>query len=105
MIAEAMAHGKPVVATRVGGIPELVHDQESGYLVNSGAINAMSGKVMALLDNEVLRKRMGSVGKNIVQEKFNLSTNVAKLIDCYGLKECGKIQESIPTRRFQEGLS
>jgi len=105
MIAEAMAHGKPVVATRVGGIPELVRDQESGYLVDSGDIKSMSEKVLALVDNEVLRKRMGGAGKNIVHEKFNLSANVAKLIDSYGLEECTASQKSIPARLLQEGLS
>jgi glycosyltransferase involved in cell wall biosynthesis len=86
MIAEAMAHGKPVVATRAGGIPELVRDQESGYLVEREDIKTMSARILTLLNDEVLRKRMGGLGKNLVHENFNLRTNVAMLLDSYGLE-------------------
>ena len=104
MIAEAMAHGKPVVTTRVGGIPELVQDHESGYLVDRGDTKTMSNKVLTLLNDALLREHMGSEGKNIVRQKFNLRNNVAKLIASYGLEECRSVAESIPVRRFQEGL-
>lgn len=95
MIAEAMAHGKPVVATRAGGIPELVQDRESGYLVDRGDIETMSDRIMTLLNDPGLRNRMGSTAKNIVHEKFNLTHNVAKLIATYGLEECRSTSESI----------
>ena len=95
MIAEAMAHGKPVVATRAGGIPELVQDQESGYLVDRGDIKAMSDKILGLLNDPELSNRMGNTAKDIVQEKFNLTNNVAKLIATYGLEECRSTSESV----------
>ncbi|HYJ89334.1 MAG TPA: glycosyltransferase family 4 protein, partial [Pyrinomonadaceae bacterium] len=98
MIAEAMAHGKPVVATRAGGIPELVQDHESGYLVDRGDIETMSNKILALLKDPGLCNRMGRTGKNIVHEKFNLTNNVAKLIATYGLEECGSVTERTPVR-------
>ena len=100
-----MAHGKPVVTTRAGGIPELVQDHESGYLVNRGDTNTMSSKVLTLLNDALLREHMGREGKNIVRQKFNLRNNVAKLITSYGLEECRSVAESIPVRRLQEGLS
>jgi glycosyltransferase involved in cell wall biosynthesis len=105
MIAEAMAHGKPVVTTRVGGIPELVQDHESGYLVDRGDIKTMSEKVLTLLNNASLRMHMGNKGKNVVRQKFDLRNNVAKLIASYGVAECSSVAESIPVRRLQEGLS
>jgi glycosyltransferase involved in cell wall biosynthesis len=95
MIAEAMAHGKPVVATRAGGIPELVQDHKSGYLVERGDIKTMSDKILGLLNDPGLRNHMGSTGKNLVQEKFNLSNNVAQLIASYGLEESRPASESI----------
>src|SRR6267142_2819296 len=49
MIAEAMAHGKPVVATRVGGIPELIEEGVSGHLVSRGDTTAMSERILRLL--------------------------------------------------------
>ena len=105
MIAEAMAHGKPVVTTRVGGIPELIQDHESGYLVDRGDIETMSEKVLTLLNDASLRAHMGSKGKNVVRQKFDLRTNVAKLIASYGVAECSSVAENIPVRRLQEGLS
>ena len=104
-IAEAMAHGKPVVTTRVGGIPELVQDHESGYLVDRGDTETMSNKILILLNDASLRKHMGSKGKNIVRQKFDLRNNVAKLIASYGVKECRSVAEGIPVGRWQEGLS
>ena len=104
-IAEAMAHGKPMVTTRVGGIPELVRDHESGYLVDRGDTETMANKVLTLLNDASLRKHMGSKGKNIVQQKFDLRNNVAKLISSYGLKECRSVAEDVPVGRWQEGLS
>jgi glycosyltransferase involved in cell wall biosynthesis len=105
MIAEAMAYGKPVVATRVGGIPEIVRDHESGYLVARGDIETMSNKVLTLLNDALLREHMGSLGKNIVRQKFNLRNNVTQLIASYGLEECRSVADDIPVRRLQEGLS
>ena len=53
MIAEAMAHAKPVVATRVGGIPELIIDGVSGYLVTRGDTELMSERVLDLLQGSL----------------------------------------------------
>lgn len=101
MITEAMAHGKPVVSTRAGGIPELVQDHESGYLVDRGDIKTMSDKVLTLLNDASLREHMGSKGKNIVQQKFNLHNNVAELIASYGLEERRSVAGSVPVQRWR----
>jgi len=87
MIAEAMAHRKPVVATRTGGIPELVKDGVSGYLVNRGDIAAMSERVLELLNDRDLGSRMGQAGRETVNAKFDLQKNVAQLIESYGVSE------------------
>jgi glycosyltransferase involved in cell wall biosynthesis len=84
MIAEAMAHERP--ATRVGGIPELIADGESGYLVNRGDADGMSNRVLGLLNDPALRARMGHEARHIVQKKFDLKTRVGQLIETYGIK-------------------
>jgi glycosyltransferase involved in cell wall biosynthesis len=89
MIAEAMAHRKPVVATRAGGIPELITDGESGYLVDRGDTKSMSSRVMELLNSSELRARMGRAAREKVGRKFDLRTNVSQLIDAYRLKSSG----------------
>jgi glycosyltransferase involved in cell wall biosynthesis len=85
MIAEAMAHGKPVVATRVGGIPELVTEGVTGHLVSRGDAPAMSDSVLQLLADPALRERMGAAGRDVVSRQFNLRTNVAQLVASYGI--------------------
>jgi len=85
MIAEAMAHAKPVVATRVGGIPELIVDGASGFLVDRGDVEGMSKRVLELLAGAPTRSRMGNSGRQTVLAKFNLRTNVAQLLQSYGV--------------------
>ncbi len=85
MIAEGMAYGKPIVATKVGGIPELIADEESGFLVDRGDVEAIAKKILRLLCNNELRERMGRVGREAVASTFNLELNIAKLINAYNL--------------------
>ena len=85
VIAEAMASGKPVVATCVGGIPELVADGETGFLVARRNPRQMSDKILQLLRDPDLRRRMGERGKRFAKEKFEVKKNIAKLIQAYGV--------------------
>ncbi|MFN2577922.1 MAG: glycosyltransferase family 4 protein [Pyrinomonadaceae bacterium] len=85
MIAEAMAHAKPVVATRVGGIPELIVDGSSGFLVDRGDVEGMSKRVLELLDVSARSSSMGDAARQTVQAKFNLQANVSQLVRSYGL--------------------
>jgi glycosyltransferase involved in cell wall biosynthesis len=85
MIAEAMAHETPVVASRVGGIPELIADGQSGYLVERGDADRMSARVLELANDPDLRDRMGQAARQTVEAKFDLSENVARLVESYGI--------------------
>jgi glycosyltransferase involved in cell wall biosynthesis len=85
MIAEAMAHQKPVIGARVGGIPELITDGATGHLVERQDTKAMSAAVLTLLKDRDKRDRMGQAARAIVEDKFDLRKNVAKLIEVYGI--------------------
>ena len=85
MIAEAMAYQKPVVATHVGGIPELVADGETGYLVERDNPTAAAERLFNLLRDSDLRRKMGAEGCRRVHTKFNLRQNVEQLIRSYQL--------------------
>jgi len=87
MIAEAMAHGKPVVATRVGGIPELIADGVSGYLVDRGDAEAAGARVLELLSDPKLRASMGQAARETVSARFDLRKNVAQLMRTYGFSQ------------------
>ena len=88
--AEAMSCEKPVVATAVGGIPEIIEDGVSGYLVRAGQPREAADQILRLLRDPDLRHSMGARGREIVAEKFDLRANVAELI---------KLYEDFPERR------
>jgi len=71
-LLEAMAAGKPVVATNVGGNPELVADGESGYAVPPRDPDALAAKLQVLLTDKRRALKLGENGRKRVQEKFSL---------------------------------
>ncbi len=85
VIAEAMAYGRPVIGTRVGGIPEVVSDQESGFLIDRGDVRALAEKVLALIDDPRQRVAMGNAGRQKVHNYFDLQKNVKQLMESYGI--------------------
>ena len=73
VLTEASAAGKPVVATRIGGIPDAVEHGKSGFLVAPGAWEEFSNIIGKLLSDEVLRKKMGYFGRERVKKEFDWS--------------------------------
>ena len=86
-IAEAMAHGKPLVATRVGGIPEIVDDGITGYLVDATDRRAIANRMLQLADDGPLRRQMGIAGRRAVQSRFDLVDTVASHLAIFGVTE------------------
>lgn len=85
VIAEAMAYRRPVIATRVGGIPEVVADDESGWLIARGDVEELAKRVLILLEDPARRQSMGIAGRKRVDAKFDLRKNVAQLVESYGI--------------------
>ncbi|OGF58391.1 MAG: hypothetical protein A2Y62_14975 [Candidatus Fischerbacteria bacterium RBG_13_37_8] len=77
VIVEAMAAGKPVVSTNEGGAPELIEDGKTGILVPPADSEALAQAVLSLLKNKELKKNMGALAKESVQNKFSEHTMVA----------------------------
>ncbi len=71
VILEAMASGVPVVATDVGGIPEIVRESESGVLVPPGNELELRNAIQKLLLDDGLRARFGANGRKAVEEKYS----------------------------------
>jgi len=76
-ILEAMQRGLPVAAAAVGGVPELVREGETGFLVPPGDVGRAARAVAALLKDPGLRRRMGEAGRRAAREKFSLAEMVA----------------------------
>ena len=69
---EALAGGRPVVATRVGGVPDVVRDGIDGFLVEPGDVDAMADRLAALAGDAQLRHRMGEAGRADVHERYSV---------------------------------
>jgi len=76
---EFMSMGKPLVATRVGVIPEIVEDGESGFLVERKDPEGMARAILKLLEKPELRRRMGERGRRIVEERCSLEEQTDRL--------------------------
>ena len=84
MVVEAMACGRAVVATCVGGIPEVVQDGVTGLLVPAGDPVAMARAILHLLTDRPLRQRLGNAGLKNVQEKLSLDAVMSQTLQIYG---------------------
>ena len=82
-IMEYMALAKPVVATDCDGNSELMVDGETGYLIKPGDPEDLSNKVLSLLDDEPLRRTMGSLGKQRLITYFSLDAMVSAYLTIY----------------------
>jgi glycosyltransferase involved in cell wall biosynthesis len=82
-LLEAMAWGRPVVATNVNGCPEIVVDGRTGFLVPPGDTTAWARRIVDLLTDPVKAAAMGRAGRLRVEERFSLSDTVAYIGNLY----------------------
>lgn len=82
-IMEAMASGIPVVSTRHSGIPELVQDNVSGFLLEEGDVAGLTCRLSRLAYDAPLRRRMGAAGRRIVAAEFDVRTLTDQLLASY----------------------
>jgi glycosyltransferase involved in cell wall biosynthesis len=89
-LLEAMAARLPCIATRVGGNPEVVQDQETGYLVPPNDPQAAAAALLELLRDQGRRTAMGSAGRAVVEKQFTVQAMVHRIADLYnGLLSTG----------------
>jgi len=82
-VLEAMAYGLPVISTPVGGIPDAVVDGKTGFLVNPGDVQAISGKLSLLLGDPDLCLEFGANARRLVEEKFQVDVIMQRLYALY----------------------
>ena len=83
VLLEAMAAGLPVVASRVGGIPDLVEDGVNGFLIEPGDVKALSESILRLLTDTELRHSMGAASLQLVGDKHDVRVVARTLVDWY----------------------
>ena len=80
VLMEAMASGVPVVATQIAGVPELVEDGISGFLVPPGDAQSLAERIVPLLGDPALRQRFGKAGRAEVEAEFNITAESQRLV-------------------------
>ena len=82
-IMDALTIAKPVVATRSGGIPEIINDGETGRLVEPADPEALAKGIIELLTHADLARNMATRGQEIVQQRFSINAMVDEYRQVY----------------------
>lgn len=82
-VIEAMAMGKPVIGSRMGGIPEQVEDGINGYLCEAGNAKEFTTAMNKLMADPALRRKMGEASRKKAETKYNLETHNRELMNIY----------------------
>ena len=82
-VLEAMASATPVVASRIGGIPEVVVDGETGFLVEPGDVEALQDRLATLLADRRLARRLGDSARSAVIERFTWKACAERCLAAY----------------------
>ncbi len=93
-VIEAMTNGQPVIASRIGGLPELVEDGETGLLVPPGDPVALRGAIARLLADRDLRARMGQAGRRKARE-FRTSNVIPRIERAYHRAMQGRVEAGV----------
>ena len=83
VLIEAMGAEKPLVASAVGGVPELLEDQVNGILVPPTDVNALAAACLKLIEDPARAAQMAQAGRKIANEKFSIATQIEKLENLY----------------------
>jgi len=90
---EAMAHGRPVVAFAVGGIPEWLEHEKTGFLVPSGEIAGLADQIERLLGDLALARRLGLEGRRRVEAHYSPEVHAKRLVRVY--EEVLSVRETV----------
>lgn len=82
-VLEAMAHGKPVIGSRIGGIPEQIEDGKTGFLFEKGNIVDLAEKMSRLIGSPALRYRMGQAARKKLEKEYSVTEHNRQLLQIY----------------------
>jgi len=99
VVLEAFAHGRPTVATRVGGVPEVVSHGENGLIVEPGHVDALTEAVRSLLRHPEQARMMGARGRDTVAARFDFRRRTRALASLYDAVVAG---EPVPAGGFDQ---
>jgi glycosyltransferase involved in cell wall biosynthesis len=94
VLVEAMASALPVVATAVGGVPELVTDGTNGRLVEPGDVAGVADALEQLVADALLRERLGAAARRTVEADYDVDEAARRLLDVFGVRP--RVREEVP---------
>jgi glycosyltransferase involved in cell wall biosynthesis len=97
VVMEAMATGRPVISTRVGAIPEMVSDGQTGFLIEPNDGRALKTAIDRVLADRALARGMGQKGRAFVEEHFNAALSTSRIL--------AAMKELTDRRRFRAARS
>lgn len=83
VLLEAMSFGIPVIATKVGGIPEVMQERFSNCLVPPKDVSALANSIIGMLNNPSLRKEIGSAGSQYILENYSPTIRARRIVELY----------------------
>ncbi len=102
-LLEAAACGIPIVATRAGGIPEIVKDGVNGRLIEPGDAAALASALVELLDDPTRRRELGRAGRRLVLERFSVDAmvegNYRVYLSVSGVEDFARMKKRDPSGR------
>lgn len=82
-VLEAMAYGKPIIGSRIGGIPEQIEDGKTGFLFEMGNVEELAEKMTLFAESAELRKEMGKAARKKLVKEYSLDDHCTKVIEIY----------------------
>ena len=82
-LLEAMAASRPIVASRVGGVPEIVEDGFEGYLVEPMDVNSLAERCRRLIDSPDIARKMGEHARKRVERDFSATAMAGRVASVY----------------------
>jgi glycosyltransferase involved in cell wall biosynthesis len=96
VVLEAMAAARPVAATRVGGVAELVEDGRTGFMLPPGDAAALADALERLLEHAALRREFGAAGRAKVEHDFRVQASAAALRELFA--QHGRVSRAMPAK-------
>jgi glycosyltransferase involved in cell wall biosynthesis len=100
VVLEAMAMSKPVIGSRIGGIPEQIDEGKTGFLFEMGDVGELAAKMKALFQDPDMRRTMGMAARKKVEQEYSLDVHCTTLLKIY--KEL--LSENYDTTRLEKGI-
>lgn len=96
VVLEAQAMGKPVIASRVGSVPEMIEDGRTGFLCEPGDIPGFAALAIRLADSEEIRRMMGEAGRHKVRQEFSEDAMLKRYFEAFESVTCKSAPSPVP---------